>query len=91
MKTGRAQDGEHFIQVGGPMAEPRYTATVCYIDEASGYAELDHPGMQPVSADLSELRRIGADKIGEAVSFVHGTTLKGASGAVRLAKAGAEP
>jgi hypothetical protein len=63
---------------------PRYTGTVCHLNEAENYAELAAPGMQPVSVDFASLRRVGADRIGAAVTFEHGNLPSGPSGAVAV-------
>jgi hypothetical protein len=64
---------------------PRYTGTVCHLDAETDYAEIACHGMQPVSVDYASLRRVGADRIGAAVSFEHGNIPAGPSGAVAVA------
>jgi hypothetical protein len=64
---------------------PRYTGTVCHLNEVENYAEIRCPGMVDVSVDYASLRRVGADRIGAAVSFEHGNIPSGPSGAVAVA------
>jgi hypothetical protein len=63
---------------------PRYTGTVCHLDAQTNYAEIACAGMQPVSVDYASLRRVGADRIGAAVTFEHGNLPSGPSGAVMV-------
>jgi hypothetical protein len=64
---------------------PRYSGVVCHLNEAENYGEISVHGMQPVSVDYASLRRVGADRIGAAVSFEHGNIPAGPSGAVAVA------
>ena len=43
------------------MRAARHTGSVSHLDEAAGYAEIAAIGRQPISVDLADLRRIGAD------------------------------
>ena len=66
------------------MAMPRYSGVVCHLNEAENYGEISCHGMQPVSVDYASLRRVGADRIGAAVTFEHGNIPSGPSGAVMV-------
>jgi len=62
----------------------RHVGTVCYLSPDHDHAELTVEGMQPVAASRTDLRAIKAERLGAVVSWEHGTTRLGASGAVNL-------
>ena len=66
----------------------RHTGIVTHLDVDSDHGEITAPGMGPHSCTASELRRIGADKLGVAVEFEFGALAGGNSGAVRLSLGG---
>jgi hypothetical protein len=70
----------------------RHVGTVCHLNPAENYAEIEVAGMMPVGCHFADLRGLGADKIGEVVEFELGAKAPvGFSGAVKLSRPASVP